>query len=231
MKQLVQLTSLKRSAELAATTEMPLETGDTVLDYISNFMAFLYRGDPSQSAKACAIKFVMLKAAMTDECSVTIDGEHKKLKGLSMLREEIKRHIFRSANLQPRMSDPDLLQKSMPQAGQQPQDGAVVDDKKKETTDSEILEFIGDHAEQAACMGAFLNTTNLQMPFWAHPWASELMNNSMMSLLQAGQAYHMCVWPSARDAYMRLMEIVAKEVNAPCPLNGTKCSTLSKRLL
>ena len=147
-----------------------------------------------------------------NSCELRIHGEPRTFKGLKIVRRTFKLDIYRSARLQPRVSDVDF---GLDEAGEATADDDAGAHSQQPRVTAEQLGITFDDAEtKALCsqIAEFIKKNDPAMPVVAHFGAAVCLNGVMMKMLQNHTAFE-----SQKDATSTLTTACIEESLAAIP--------------
>jgi hypothetical protein len=90
--------------------DLALEDGQkSFLSIVEQKTKYMLKVDPRQSELAEAFRMVSIAGTLSGSIKLHLNGADREVKGFVRLSKYFKTHMYKTAKLQPRVSDPDFL--------------------------------------------------------------------------------------------------------------------------
>jgi len=187
----------------------------TFLSLLQHKCDYMLKLDGRQRTLVTSFRFASLVGALAGVVTLTMRGEERPVKGFNKLSKIFKAELYRTAMLQPRLSDPDFL------------DGAIDDDVDRldpgdVTTEARsapvIRTSLEEHSASATALAEFVRSHSLSLPTLAFTCGPTVINNTMLSVFQSLMTDGGVV-ASIQEASDRLIEATVREVEKVLPPN------------
>ena len=208
----MKMAAVSRARQLASTAEKYEDGMDkmTKLSFLTNFLQYLHKIDPTQTDRIEAFKYIVIKALLEDKCTVTVGSELRKMTGLKKLKILMKSIIYRVASLKPRPSDTDFPNGELAVGDLSVPICSTHSTPPSQMSDSALMCLVEDMAAECTTLINHFETLPPKKCFMMSLASGRLINTSLLNLLSAAQSD---LITTKKQAWLKLVDAAAAVVD------------------